>query len=175
MGKADEGARSLVIDGVASDVAQIQIEQAVVVVVEENCARRVADMGDATRLRDVREMALSVVFEEDVSLADGADEQVLIAVVVDVGEGGRDPAPAGQGDTGLSRDIHKSAAADVLPKLVAATLIHKIDIGQSVAVHISRSDAAAVVVMNQLVVEARIVDDVMGEGDAACLQAIYEL
>ena len=55
------------------------------------------------------------------------------------------------------------------------TLIDKIDIGQSVAVHISRGDAAAVVVVNQLVVEARIVDDVMREGDAACLQAIYEL
>jgi hypothetical protein len=120
-------------------------------------------------------MALSVVFEEDVPLADGADEQILIAVVVDVGEGGCDADLVGKRDTGLCRDVHKSAAAEVLPELAAAPLIHKIDIGQSIAVHISRGDAAAVVVMNQLVVEARIVDDVMREGDAACLHAIHEL
>src|SRR4029453_16865570 len=136
MGKADEGARSLVIDGVPPDVAQIQIEQAVVVVVEENCARRVADMVDTSCLRDVREMALSVVFEEDVPLADRADEQILIAVVVDVGEGGRGADPVSQGDTGLSRGVHKSAATEALPELAAAPLIHKIDIGQSVAIHI---------------------------------------
>src|SRR4029453_4383419 len=175
MGKADEGARSLVIDGVPPDVAQIQIEQAVVVVVEENCARRVADMVDTSRLRDVREMALSVVFEEDVPLADSADEQILIAVVVDVGEGARDADLVGKRDTSLCRDVHKSATAEVLPELAAAPLIHEIDIGQSVAVHISRGDAAAMVVMNQLVVEARIVDDVMREGDAAYLHAIHEL
>src|SRR5262245_31636842 len=175
IGKTDEGARSLVIDGVASDVAQIQIEQAVVVVVEEDRTRRVADMVDASRLRNVREMAFPVVFEEDVSLADSADEQVLIAVVVDVGERGRDADPVSQRDTGLSRDIHESTTAEILPKLTAAPLIHKIDIGQSVAVHIGCSDAAAVVVVNELVIESRVVDDPVREGDAAGLHAIHEL
>ena len=40
-----------------------------------------------------------------VAAADGGDEEILVAVVVDVGEGGGDADPVGQADAGLGRDV----------------------------------------------------------------------
>ena len=79
-------AAPLLVDRVLADVAEIQVEQAVVVEVEEHRSGRVPDVIDAGGLRDVAEVAHAVVLEQHVPFAHGGHEQILIAVVVDVGK-----------------------------------------------------------------------------------------
>ena len=55
-------------------------------------------------------MAVAVVLEQHVAFADRGDEEVLVAVVVDVGERRGDADPVGQRDAGLLRDVRKPAA-----------------------------------------------------------------
>ena len=63
-----------------------QVEPAVAVVVEEDRARGVADVAEPRLLGDVLELPLAVVLEQGVAHADRGDVEVLVAVVVEVGE-----------------------------------------------------------------------------------------
>ena len=157
------------------DVADVQVQQAVVVEVEEHRARGVADVIDASRLRDVGEPAVPVVLEQDVAAAYRRDEQVLVAVVVDVREGRGHADAVGERDAGVLRDVRKPAAAEILPELVAADLIGEVDVRQAVAVHVGDGDAVAVVVVHRLVRDGRVVHDAVDERDAAFLDAVGEL
>ena len=65
--------------------------------------------------------------------------------------------------------------ACILPELVSAYLVHEVNVVQPVAVDIGHRDAAAVIVVDGLVVDARIFDDVVNEGDAAFRLAIGEV
>ena len=98
---------------VLADVAHVQIEQAVVVVVEEHRARRVADVIHAGRFRNVLEMAEAVVLEQHVAFADRRDEEVLVTVVVDVGERGGHADPAARA-TPAACDVPELSAAGIL-------------------------------------------------------------
>jgi hypothetical protein len=60
-------ARPLLVDRVLADVDEKEVEQSVVVVVEEDGARGVADVVEAGLLRDVLEVPLPVILEEDVA------------------------------------------------------------------------------------------------------------
>ena len=89
---------SFLIVGVAADVADQQIDQAVVVVVEEDRAGGVRHRDRRPpSLRDVLEMPVPVVLEQHVAAANRRDEQILVAVVVDVGERGGDADPVRPG------------------------------------------------------------------------------
>ena len=88
---------------------------------------------------------------------------------------GGDADPVGEPDARLRRDVPEPAAAEVLPELAAADLVDEIEVDQAVAVDIGRGDAVAVIVVDRLVVQPRIVDDVVDEGDPALLDAIGEL
>ena len=66
-------------------VGDVEVEVAVVVVVEERPARRPVGPVDPGRLADVAERAVAVVQEEDVR-AVVAEEDVGVAVVVDVAD-----------------------------------------------------------------------------------------
>src|SRR4051794_31631602 len=97
---------------------------------------------------DVVKNAVSIVFEQYVPAADGGDEQVLVAVVVNVRKRrGHGNPPLNRG-SGSSRDVLKSGASKVAPKFVAAVLIHKIEVDQPISVNIRGSETAPMVVMN---------------------------
>ena len=83
------------------------------VVVEEHRRRRVADVVEAGCRGDVLEVALAVVLEQHVAAAHGGDVEIRVAVVVDVGERGRDADLAGDRDAGRRRDVLELAAAEI--------------------------------------------------------------
>src|SRR5215831_1173610 len=103
---------------VPTDVRHVQVEQAIVVVVEEDGARRMSYVVDARGLRDVFEVAAAVVLEQHVATANGRYEEILIAVVVDVGKRGRHANPIGERDTCFGGDVPELAAAEIFPELV---------------------------------------------------------
>ena len=106
---------ALLVERVLADVGDEEIEQAVAVVVEEDRARRVAvGSFDAGLGGDVGEVAVTVVLEEQVSVADAGDEEVGIAVVVDVRERRADArATAVDGQSARLGDVLEAAAAEV--------------------------------------------------------------
>ena len=80
--------RPLFVGGVLADIADQKIEQAVVVVVEKKAPEEWATRSRPGFLGDIFEMSVAVVLEQCVAAANGCDEQILVAVVVDIGEGG---------------------------------------------------------------------------------------
>ena len=81
----------IVFGRVPPDVDQEQIEPAVAVVVEEHRRRRMPDVVEARRPRRCRvNLPVAVVLEQHVAAAHGRHVEVGVAVVVDVGERGRD-------------------------------------------------------------------------------------
>ena len=118
---------------------------------------------------------LAVVLEEHVAAADRRDVEIRVAVVVDVGERGRDADLGRHAHAGRGRDVLEPAAAEIPPELVPADLVHEIDVGASVAVDVRHREAVAVVVVHRLVGLAGVVDDAVLEGDAAFGEAVGEL
>src|SRR2546423_11667142 len=107
-------------------------------------------------------------------MADGRDEEVGVAVVVDVGERathrdgvrGRQPSWSG--------DVHEATVAEVLPELVGAELRDEVEIGETVAIDVRGAQAAPVVVVRELITPARVVDHAVLERDAAGRSLIGE-
>src|SRR5206468_5447374 len=97
-----------------------------------------------------------------------------IAVVVDVGECATHGDLIRHGQPGSGGDVHEPTTAEVLPELVGAELREEIEIGEAVAIDVGRAQAAAVVVVSQLVRLARVVDHPVHERDAAGLPPIRE-
>src|SRR6185295_16655477 len=124
------------VGGVPADIGQEQVEETVAVEVEEDRAGGVADVVQPRLLGDVLEAAVAVVEEQMVALADGGDEEVRVAVAVDVGEGGGDADLVGEGDAGFGRDVAELAAPQVLPELVVPELGDEVEVQQAVAVHV---------------------------------------
>ena len=100
--------------------------------------------------------------------------EILVAIVVDVGEGGGDRDPARQTDAGLGGDVAEFPVSQVLPQLAAAHLAGEIEVHEPVAVHVRRGDAVAMVVVGRLVGPAGVFHDLVDEGDAALFNAIGE-
>ena len=116
-------------------------------------------MIDAGRLGNVPETAAAVVLEQHVAFADRGDEEILVAVVVDVRERGGDADSARQADARFRGDVPEPAAAGVLVKPAAADLVDEIEIDQAVAVHVGRGEAGSVVVVDRLVVDRGVFHD----------------
>ena len=97
---------ALSVGGVAADVADEEIEQAIVVVVEEDGAGGVRrrDRGPPAFVMS-RKCPRAVVLEQRVAAANGRDEEILVAVVVGVGERRGDADPVRQADAGLPGDV----------------------------------------------------------------------
>ena len=103
----------------------------------------------------------------DVAAADRRDEQILVAVVVDVGERRRDADAVGSATPASFVMFRNRPLPEILPELVAADLVDEVDVVEAVAVDVRDRDAGAVVVVNGLVVLAGVVDDPVHERDAA--------
>jgi len=107
-------------------------------------------------------------------MAHRRDEQIRVAVVIDVGERAPHADRVGHGQPGLGGDVHEPAAAGVFPELVGTELRHEIEIGETIAIHVRGAHAAPVVVVRQLVAPAGVVHDPVLKGDPAGLPLIRE-
>src|ERR1700722_15208425 len=135
-------------------------------------------MGDEVNagfFADVLEMAVPIVLEQNVTTANGGYEEILVSVIVYVGESGRDADPVSQADPGFLGDVPELAGAQVLPQLTASDLIDEVDIVEAVAVDVSHSGAVSVVVVNGHVIPGRFLDCVLDESDSAFLYFVSEL
>ena len=70
--------RALLAAGVDADVAHQQVHQPIVIVVKEHGSGGMRDAVDSRILRDVFEMAMAIVLEEDISLIDCRHKQILM-------------------------------------------------------------------------------------------------
>ena len=71
---------------VPPDVAKEQVQQAIAVVVKEDCRRRVPRVVESGLFRNVPESTRAEVVEEVVAVPDGGYEKILPAIIVNVGE-----------------------------------------------------------------------------------------
>src|SRR5690349_23243727 len=134
-----------------------------------------AHVVDPGSLRDVLEMTAAVVLEQHVAAPNSRHEQILIAVVVDVGKRRRDAYPIRERDARFGGDVPELAAAEIFPELVSANLVHEIDVFEAVAIDVGDGNAGAVVVVHWLVISPGIVDRVLNERDAALFDGVPEL
>ena len=70
-------------------------------------------------------------------------------------KGSGDADAAGHAHARFRRNVLELAAAQVLPKLVAAGLAYKVDVVQPVAVHVRDGDSVSVIVVRRLIVACR--------------------
>ena len=116
-------------------------------------------------LRPLGEDAVAVVHEERDASGERADEQIEVAVTVDVGEHGARGMATGQRDAGSGRDVFEVKVAEVAVQGVRALVARQVDVGKAVAVHVAQRDAAA---LGQVAVPQRAVDgDGVGEANPA--------
>ena len=118
---------------------------------------------------------MAVVLEQHISATNGGDEKILVAVVVDIGEGCGHADAARQRDSCFLGDVLKLPAAEVFPQFVSADLIHKVDVVQSVAIDVGNRNRAAVIVVAHPHVLGDIVDGVVSESDPAFLEPVGKL
>ena len=76
--------------GVNADVANQQIEETIVVVVEKERARGVGHEIEAGFVSDVLEMAVAIVLKKNIPFLDSGDIKILAPAIVDVAERGGD-------------------------------------------------------------------------------------
>lgn len=107
-------------------------------------------------------------------MSHGGDEQVGVAIVVDVGERAAHRDVVRHREAGVPRDVDEATVADVFPKLIRTELGEEVEIGPAIAVDVRRAQPVAVVVVNELVVLPRVVDDAVLERDPALLTFVPE-
>src|SRR5438270_823273 len=90
--------------------------------------------GEPGLLRPLGEDAVAVVHEERDASAERADEQIEVAVTVDVGEHGTRGMATGQRDAGSGRDVFEVKVAEVAVQGVRALVARQVDVGEAVAV-----------------------------------------
>src|SRR3982751_2316787 len=166
--------RATLVGGIHADVGHEQIEFSVVVVIEENGARGMSGVSHPGRLGDVAEATAANVLKEMIAVAHCRYEQIGIAVVVDVSERAADRDRVRHLQPGRFCDVSEPATALILPQLVGAELRDEVQIGQSVAIDVGRANTGAVIVVDELVSLARIVDHPVLEVDSALAHTISE-
>src|SRR5262249_28452130 len=122
------------------------VQQSVVVEVEKDGGLRVSDVRESGLRGDVFEGAVALVAEEDVAAARAGDEEVEVAVVVVIHEGGGDAHAIAEADAGFVGDFLEGAVAVIAAQGVAAELIAEIDVVVAVAVEIADRQTATVIV-----------------------------
>src|SRR5206468_1190715 len=134
-----------------------QIEQAIAIVVEEDGTGGVPSCaGDAGLLRDIREFSVSVVSKQNVACAHTRNEEIGIAIVVDIREGSADARAITDADTRARCYVFEASAAKIPIKTVLADLIDEIEIEASVAIDVCRGNGCTVVVVGRAIVFSEI-------------------
>ncbi len=124
---------------------------------------------------DVAEAPVPIILEHHIATANRGHVQVGVAIVVDVRERRGHADLARHRDSGLSGDVLKPAAPEILPELIAADLADEVNVEESIPVDVRYRDAVSVVVVSRLVRLSGIVDYPMFECNPAGRESIDEL
>ena len=145
-------------------IGDVQIEVPVAIHVGQRHRHAAGGRAEAGVLRPLGEAAVSVVEEQRDPAAERADEQIEVAVPVDVGEDGARRVAAGHRDAGPGGNVFEVKVAQVAVQGVRALVAGQVDVGEAVAVHVPQRDSAA---LRQVAVPERAVErDGVGESDA---------
>jgi len=125
--------------------------------------------------RRIRELSVTVVHEEEVAVPDARNEEIFVAIVVDVGKRRTHAGTVTDGHARGGRDVLESAATQIPVERIGATLIHEIQVWQAVVVHVGRRHRRAMVVMHGAIVPSQILCGDVAERDAARANAIDQL
>src|SRR5580704_441391 len=166
---------SFFVGGIDADIADEQIDQTIVIIIKEESSGRMSNQIKTGFMRNVLEMAMTIILEEDISFVDGGDEEILMPGVVDIAERGSNTNAVLQADAGLLRNVLKLSIAQISPEFVAAELIHEVDVVLTIPIHIRYGNACAVVVVDRHILVRGIGDCPMTKGDSALLQLIGEM
>ena len=66
------------------------------------------------------------------------------------------------------------ATTQVLPELIAAHLIHEVNVIEPVTIHIRDGNAGAVIVVHRFVIDASVIHHVVEKGDSAVFERVGE-
>src|SRR5438105_3743699 len=129
-----------------------------------------------SRLRgDVLELSAAQISKKLIAHFHGGHEQIGFAVIVDVGERGRDRDFVGEANSGRGSNVLEFPAAEISPELTFAELIHEIQIELAVAINIRDGETIAVIIVNSQVILVRIIHGMMLETNPAFLIPILKL
>src|SRR6266540_3395007 len=88
-------------------------------------------------------MALSVVHEQRVRPAEGDEQEILVAVAVDVGKGASCRIAARRRDAGTHRDVFEPPVAEIAIQRARTFRAGQEDIRTAIAIHIGETHAGA--------------------------------
>jgi hypothetical protein len=114
-----------------------------------------------------RKWPLAQVFEQPVPVSHGGEEKIRIAIVVDVGKGRGHRDRVLHEQAGLDGHVFEATASKVPVQPARAELGDEVEIGPAIPVDVRCRDTSPVVVMIALVFDPGVVDERIGEGDAA--------
>lgn len=123
----------------------------------------------------VLEMAVPVVLKENIPFIDGGDIKILVPTIVDITKGRSDADAAFHTHAGLLGDIFKFSIAEIPPQFVATELADKVNVVQSIAIHIGDGDAGAVVIVDGHVITRGVDGGVFTKSDSAFLELVGEM
>ena len=169
-----EATRPQVVAGVAADIAEEDIQQAVPIIVEEDHPGGVPGVGKAGLGGDLPEPAAAKVLIAVVPVTDGRDDEVRIAIVIEIGEGGCDGNLILQANACERGDLLEPAVAEVAPELVGAELGEEEQVGTPISIDVGHRHRVPMVVVGGGPVASGVVDDLVSEGDAAFPAAVRE-
>ena len=157
-------------------IQEIHVQVTVRIEVEEGLRLRgVANVFEAEVLGAVGERAVTVVHVQHVAaahrwVADGRDIDVNTAVSVDVGHCNAGLPAIRAFDPRAFGDVFEAVTSPVTIESVGAEVGREVEVLQTVAVHVSYRDTAAVVVVQVVEnVEFGAFRDIVAEGDAGGL------
>jgi hypothetical protein len=167
--------RAFFAGGIDADVADEQIDQAIIVVVKKESAGGVRGQVETRFMRNIFEVAVAIVLEKNVTFVDGSDEEILMTGIVDIAECGGNADAIFQADAGLLRNIFKFSVAQIPPELVTAQLADKVDVVEAVTVDVGHGNAGAMIVVHGHVLTGGVRYGTIAKRDAALFQLIAEM
>src|SRR5207249_4165559 len=134
-----------------------------------------AQVIDSGLFRYVSESAVSEVLKKYIARSYGGDKQVLVAIIVDVRKRGTHIDPITKPYPRVLGDILKTAASQVVPKFVATKLVDKIDVIETISVHVRHGEPTTMVIVDRLIKPPGVIHDRVPKNDSTFRQFIGEL
>ena len=140
-------------------VDHVEVQESVVVVVEENGGLRVTDVFQAGRLGDVLQDAAALVLVKDIATAGARNEEVLVAIVVDIGERAAHANSVVQPDPDFLGHILEGPVTAIPKQAVGSELVQEKHVLVTVTVVVGNRHTTPVVVEIDLEGRSRFVGE----------------
>ncbi len=122
-------------------VCDVKVEKAISIDVADG--QRHAAFAEI-QARGKTEFAFAIVEENVRACANGIDDEVEVAVAIEIDESGASAVDMGEGDAGLSGDVFKFPVAEIAVEHVVSAHAAEIEIAPAIAIHVAGGDAGAV-------------------------------